>query len=85
MITLSLDTQNIKDTPQRHIKKRSKNSDAVRSTEEASEGLRNTCNPNISRVRDAYLLRYQGVAVVYYGCTLECLANIHLEHVKYPG
>ena len=35
-------------------------------------------------VRDAHLLRYQGLAVVYYGGTLECLANELLSHVKYP-
>ncbi|RZB37083.1 MAG: hypothetical protein SRB2_01587 [Desulfobacteraceae bacterium Eth-SRB2] len=29
--------------------------------------------------------RYQGFAVVYYGCTLECLANECLALVKYPG
>jgi hypothetical protein len=28
---------------------------------------------------------YQGLAVVYYGFALECLANERLAHVKYPG
>jgi len=31
------------------------------------------------------LLRYQGLAVVYYGYALECLANGRLALVKYPG
>jgi hypothetical protein len=42
-------------------------------------------SPNISRVRDAHLKRYQGLAVVYYGCALECLTNERHAHVKYPG
>jgi hypothetical protein len=36
------------------------------------------------RVRDAHLLRYQGVAVVYYGCTLECLVGVKRES-RYRG
>jgi hypothetical protein len=30
-------------------------------------------------------MRYQELAVVYYGFALECLANERLAHVKYPG
>jgi hypothetical protein len=30
-------------------------------------------------------VRYQGLAVVYYGCALECLANERLAIVKNPG
>jgi hypothetical protein len=37
------------------------------------------------RIRDAHLPRYQELAVVYYGCTLECLANERLANVKYQG
>jgi len=36
-------------------------------------------------MRGAHLLRYQGLAVVYYGCALECLKNERLALVKYPG
>ena len=34
--------------------------------------------------RDVHLLRYQGLAVPKYSCTPECLANEHLDLVKYP-
>jgi len=36
------------------------------------------------RIRDLHLSRYQGIAVVYYGCALEYLTNDRLEFVKYP-
>jgi len=36
------------------------------------------------RIRDFHLPRYQGIAVAYYGCTLECLTNDRLEFVKPP-
>jgi hypothetical protein len=50
----------------------------------------------IGRIRSAHLSRYlparalqwqagQGVAVVYYGCALEYLANERLGIVKYQG
>jgi hypothetical protein len=31
------------------------------------------------------LLRYQGLAVEYYGCAPECLANERIRRVKNPG
>jgi hypothetical protein len=51
-----------------------------------------TISPNVSgkfspygRARNVHLPRHQRLAVVYYGCALECLANERLAHVKYPG
>ncbi len=39
----------------------------------------------ISHARGAHLLRYQELAVDYYGVALECLANERLAQVKYQG
>jgi hypothetical protein len=36
------------------------------------------------RIRGVHLLCYQELAVVNYGCALECLANGRLAYVKYP-
>jgi len=37
------------------------------------------------RAQNAHLLRYQEIAVAYYGYALECLANERPAHVKSPG
>jgi hypothetical protein len=42
-------------------------------------------NLGILHARDAHLQRYQWLAVDYYGCALECLANERLAYVKCRG
>jgi len=52
-------------------------------TPTASFGL----TPTASALPGRHLLRQAGqrLAVGYYGCARECLANERLAHVKYPG
>jgi len=37
------------------------------------------------RIRNTHFQRYQGLAVAYYGCALECLVNERLANVKFSG